>query len=476
MRLLEVYHMKNYLLKKLGLTAASAAVFGLVSSGVFISVNGAYNKVSEPVAQEAGAVAGEENGNTVENTMKDDSITTAEADANAAEDAIQTGNDLGSTEDANDKSKSSGTMSVQEVASNSMPAMVAITNTSVEEIQNYFGGYGFFFGGGNSEPQTAESVSMGTGVIIGETDDQVIIASNQHVVTGADTLSVAFIDETAADAVVLGEDANTDLAVIAVNKKDLSEDTLSMIKVIEIGSSDKLLVGEQVVAIGNALGYGQSVSTGIVSALNRTLVSYDGSSEGTDNGLIQTDAAINPGNSGGALLNMNGELIGINSAKYAQTEVEGMGYAIPITDALPILESLKNGEEPEISVEHEGSGVKLGVSVVTVNEQNSDYYGIPQGALVKEVEAGSAAEEAEIQAGDIITAIDDKQITSVDDLTEALSHYSDGDSAEVTIAREVKSAYGMFEGNASSYRQGKTTVTFGKADESVQNTSAANER
>ena len=476
MRLLEVHHMKNYLLKKLGLTAASAAVFGLVSSGVFISVNGAYNKVSEPVAQEAGAVAGEVNGNTVENTMKDDSITTAEANANAAEDAIQTGNDLGSTEDANDKSKSSGTMSVQEVASNSMPAMVAITNTSVEEIQNYFGGYGFFFGGGNSEPQTAESVSMGTGVIIGETDDQVIIASNQHVVTGADTLSVAFIDETAADAVVLGEDADTDLAVIAVNKKDLSEDTLNMIKVIEIGSSDKLLVGEQVVAIGNALGYGQSVSTGIVSALNRTLVSYDGSSEGTDNGLIQTDAAINPGNSGGALLNMNGELIGINSAKYAQTEVEGMGYAIPITDALPILESLKNGEEPEISVKHEGSGVKLGVSVVTVNEQNSDYYGIPQGALVKEVEAGSAAEEAEIQAGDIITAIDDKQITSVDDLTEALSHYSDGDSAEVTIAREVKSAYGMFEGNASSYRQGKTTVTFGKADESVQNTSAANER
>ena len=476
MRLLEVHHMKNYLLKKLGLTAASAAVFGLVSSGVFISVNGAYNKVSEPVAQEAGAVAGEVNGNTVENTMKDDSITTAEANANAAEDAIQTGNDLGSTEDANDKSKSSGTMSVQEVASNSMPAMVAITNTSVEEIQNYFGGYGFFFGGGNSEPQTAESVSMGTGVIIGETDDQVIIASNQHVVTGADTLSVAFIDETAADAVVLGEDADTDLAVIAVNKKDLSEDTLSMIKVIEIGSSDKLLVGEQVVAIGNALGYGQSVSTGIVSALNRTLVSYDGSSEGTDNGLIQTDAAINPGNSGGALLNMNGELIGINSAKYAQTEVEGMGYAIPITDALPILESLKNGEQPEISVEHEGSGVKLGVSVVTVNEQNSDYYGIPQGALVKEVEAGSAAEEAGIQAGDIITAIDDKQITSVDDLTEALSRYSDGDSAEVTVAREVKSAYGMFEGNASSYRQGKTTITFGKADENVQNTSAANER
>ena len=468
--------MKNYLLKKLGLTAASAAVFGLVSSGVFISVNGAYNKVSEPVAQEADAVAGEVNGNTVENTMKDDSITTAEANANAAEDAIQTGNDLGSTEDANDKSKSSGTMSVQEVASNSMPAMVAITNTSVEEIQNYFGGYGFFFGGGNSEPQTAESVSMGTGVIIGETDDQVIIASNQHVVTGADTLSVAFIDETAADAVVLGEDADTDLAVIAVNKKDLSEDTLSMIKVIEIGSSDKLLVGEQVVAIGNALGYGQSVSTGIVSALNRTLVSYDGSREGTDNGLIQTDAAINPGNSGGALLNMNGELIGINSAKYAQTEVEGMGYAIPITDALPILESLKNGEQPEISVEHEGSGVKLGVSVVTVNEQNSDYYGIPQGALVKEVEAGSAAEEAGIQAGDIITAIDDKQITSVDDLTEALSRYSDGDSAEVTVAREVKSAYGMFEGNASSYRQGKTTVTFGKADENVQNTSAANER
>ena len=213
---LEVNIMKNSFVKKLGLTAASAAVFGLVSSGVFISVNGVYDKVSEPAAQEAGAVAGESS--TSGNAMNDNSVTTAEADANAAEEAIQTGNDLGSTEDANDKAKASGTMTVQGVASNSMPAMVAITNTSVEEIQNYFGGYGFFFGGGNNEPHTAESVSMGTGVIIGETDDQVIIASNQHVVTGADTLSVAFIDETAADAQILGEDADTDLAVIAVRR------------------------------------------------------------------------------------------------------------------------------------------------------------------------------------------------------------------------------------------------------------------
>lgn len=479
---LEVNIMKNSFVKKLGLTAASAAVFGLVSSGVFISVNGVYDKVSEPAAQEAGAVAGESStsGTTIGNAMNDNSVTTAEANANAAEEAIQTGNDLGSTEDANDKAKASGTMTVQGVASNSMPAMVAITNTSVEEIQNYFGGYGFFFGGGNNEPQTAESVSMGTGVIIGETDDQVIIASNQHVVTGADTLSVAFIDETAADAQILGEDADTDLAVIAVNKEDLSEDTLEQIKVIEIGSSDKLVVGEQVVAIGNALGYGQSVSTGIVSALNRSLVAYDGSKEGTDNGLIQTDAAINPGNSGGALLNMNGELIGINSAKYADTDVEGMGYAIPITDALPILESLKNGEKPEIAAPAEGSGVKLGVTVATVSEQNSSYYRIPQGAYVKEVEEGSAADEAGIEAGDIITAIDDIKITSVDDLTKALSRYSKGDSAEVTIAREVKSAYGMFDGNTGSYRSGTTTVTFGSGDESgdesVQTTNAANLR
>ena len=471
--------MKNSFVKKLGLTAASAAVFGLVSSGVFISVNGVYDKVSAPAAQEAGAVAGESStsGTTIGNAMNDNSVTTAEANASAAEEAIQTGNDLGSTEDANDKAKASGTMTVQGVASNSMPAMVAITNTSVEEIQNYFGGYGFFFGGGNSEPQTAESVSMGTGVIIGETDDQIIIASNQHVVTGADTLSVAFIDESAADAEILGEDAETDLAVIAVNKEDLSDETLEQIKVIEIGSSDDLVVGEQVVAIGNALGYGQSVSTGIVSALNRTLVSYDGSKEGTDNGLIQTDAAINPGNSGGALLNMNGELIGINSAKYADTNVEGMGYAIPITDALPILESLKNGEKPEVQNEQrEGSGVKLGVTVATVSEQNSEYYGIPQGAYVKEVEEGSAADEAGIEAGDIITAIDDMKITSVDDLTKALSGYSEGDSAEVTIAREVKSAYGMFEGNTGSYRSGTTTVTFGSKDESVQTTNTSNVR
>ncbi len=474
--------MKNNLVKKLGFTAASAAVFGLVSSGVFISVNGAYDKITTPAAQEAGAVAGEEvTGGTAsagsDNVLDDDSVKTADSKGDGPKGTVQTGKDLGSTEEANEKSTASGkTMTVKEVAANSMPAMVAITNTSVEEIQNYFGGYGYFFGGGNSEPKTAESVSMGTGIIIAETDEQIIIASNQHVVANADKLSIAFINEKAANAVVLGEDASTDLAVIAVNKSDLDADTLSQIKAIELGASENLVVGEQVVAIGNALGYGQSVSTGIVSALHRTLQSYDGSKEGTDNGLIQTDAAINPGNSGGALLNMEGELVGINSAKYADTSVEGMGYAIPISDAFPILQKLWNGEKPEASASSENDGVKLGVTVATISSEYAEYYNVPVGAYVKEVESGSAAEAAGIQAGDIITAIGDHKISSVDDLTEALSAYSNGDSAEVTVSREVKSAYGMFEGNVGTYRSGKTTVTFGTADESVPNTRTANSR
>ena len=465
---------RSEIMKKLGLTAAMAATFGLVSSGVFLSVNGVSTAAAgEPTAitasvQKEQSAEKESTQNTIMNEETKPEATMTDTD------------EITSTEEANKSDSSQGSMTVAEVAANSMPAMVAITCTSVEEVENYFDGFDIYgeFGNafgdafGNSDDifgggESAESVSMGTGVITGETDDQIIITTNQHVIDGAKELSVAFIDENAASAQVLGEDPSSDLAVIAVNKSDLSQETISAIRVITLGNSDELVVGEPVVAIGNALGYGQSVSTGIVSALHRTLESYDGSTEGTDDGLVQTDAAINPGNSGGALLNMKGELIGINSAKYADTDVEGMGYAIPITSAEPILTALQNGESVEAApsdVMNPGS-VRLGISCTGISEEYSSYYDIPAGVYVKEVEQGSAAEEAGLMEGDIITAIDGTDITTVEDLTEALAEYKAGDSAELTISRAV-SYPDIFseEGSAEEYRSGTTTVTFGSAD------------
>ena len=273
---------------------------------------------------------------------------------------------------------------------------------------------------------------------------------SEHAGDGSGLRARDFVDESAAPAYVLGEDASTDLAVIAVNKSDLSEGTLQAIRVVAIGSSDDLVVGESVVAIGNALGYGQSVSAGIVSAVNRVLADENGNTEGTDEGLIQTDAAINPGNSGGALLNMKGELIGINSAKYADTDVEGMGYAIPISDALPILQSLQNGESVSGSDSATGT-VRLGIKCATVTASNAGYYNLPQGVYVSEVENGTAAYNGGVKAGDIITAIGDTPVSTVEELSQALSGYSEGDSAVLKISRE----------QSGSYVEGELTVTFG---------------
>lgn len=245
---------------------------------------------------------------------------------------------------AGSDSTPAGSMDVSEIASNVMPSVVAITNKSVQEVQDYFGMFGT--GGGI---QTQEVESRGSGIIIGQNDSELLIATNNHVVDSADTLSVCFVDNSVYSASVKGTDADNDLAVIAVPLDQISGDTMSQIKVAAIGDSDSLSVGEQVVAIGNALGYGQSVTTGIVSALDRKIDDNENSPA-----LIQTDAAINPGNSGGALVNMNGELIGINSAKFASTEVEGMGYAIPTATASPIIQELMNQQTREkVSAENE---------------------------------------------------------------------------------------------------------------------------
>lgn len=481
--------------KKLGLTAATAATFGLVSSGVFLSVNSiaATSSAAPTVIEAASETTAGQDAGTMKNTVIGNEDVASDMEAGVNETAVTQSDTVEETNTIADTTVSDKKLSVSEVAANAMPAMVAITNTSVQDMREYFGGsgdynsifgdlfgngygsmfgngygsysggmYGSSYGGSFGGGQNAQSVSMGTGVIIGETDEKLIIVTNQHVIDSADELSVGFIDESTATASVLGEDASSDLAVIAVNKADLSADTLSAIKVISIGSSDSLTVGEEVVAIGNALGYGQSVSTGIVSAMHRVLMASDGSTEGTEDGLIQTDAAINPGNSGGALLNMKGELIGINSAKYADTDVEGMGYAIPITSALPILESLQNGSAAAGDSQTISNAVRLGISCVGITEEYSSYYGVPVGVYVDEVDEGSAAANAGIQSGDIITAIDGVTVSSVEELSNALSKYKPGDSASVTVSREVSySDIFAQRGRGTEYKSGTTTVTFG---------------
>ncbi|MGI6012044.1 MAG: S1C family serine protease [Ruminococcus sp.] len=311
-------------------------------------------------------------------------------------------------------------LDVSDIVEGVMPSVVAITNQSVQEVQNYFSMFGM---GGQSQMEEVESA--GSGIIVGQNDEELLIVSNNHVVEGADTLSVCFNDGNVYEANIKGTDSDRDLAVIAVPLSDISDDTMSEIKAVEIGDSSSLKVGEQVVAIGNALGYGQSVTTGIVSALDRTL------EEGSDATFIQTDAAINPGNSGGALLNMQGQLIGINSAKQASTEVEGMGYAIPVSEVQSTLENLMNRTTREkVDESQRGS---LGVSVQDVDSQVSEMYGIPEGAYVAEVTSGSAAENAGIQQGYIITGFDGESVNSVSDLQNLLQYYAAGESVEVTV-------------------------------------------
>lgn len=331
---------------------------------------------------------------------------------------------------------------VSSVAENVMPSVVAITNKSVQEVQSYFS----MFGRG-SQVQEQEVESCGSGIIIGQNDTELLIVTNNHVVEGADTLSVCFVDDQAYEAKIKGTNADNDLAVIAVAISDVSADTMSQIKVAQIGSSDELKVGEQVVAIGNALGYGQSVTTGIVSALNRVIDTSENSPE-----LIQTDAAINPGNSGGALLNMNGEVIGINSSKFASTEVEGMGYAIPISTASPILEDLMNRETREKVSEDQAC--YLGISGKDVSAEIEEAYGIPQGIYIASVEENGAAEQAGITPKSVITKFDGVRVTTMEELKAQMEYYASGETVDITL--KVPSSDG-------EYVETDVTVTLGSA-------------
>lgn len=327
---------------------------------------------------------------------------------------------------------------VSSIAEGAMPSLVSITNKSVQEMQILFG-----------QSQNYESTSSGTGIIIGKTDTELLIVTNNHVISGASALSAGLIDQSVAQAVVKGTDADHDIAVIAVNLKDVSEETKEQIRVIEIGSSSALQVGQQVVAIGNALGYGQSVTTGIVSALNRNVTIG-----GITNSLIQTDAAINPGNSGGALLNMSGQLVGINSAKFSDTAVEGMGYAIPVDNVSDIMENLMNRTVRTEKAEEEERGV-LGITGQDVTAEVSEAYGMPKGVYIVSVEEGAAAERAGLKKGDIITKFDGTSVTGIQGLKEELTYYKAGEEIEITYSSVQD----------GQYQEKTVVVTLGEKEE-----------
>ena len=403
---------------KKGLTFSLCAVLaGGLAAGSFEGVN---------------KLAGWSGATTVEAASNKDETTLTYAksekkDADASDSKSDTGKDTGST--------AKGSLDVSEIVSEALPSIVSITTKSVQEVQNYFGMYGMY--GYAPQQQEQEVEGSGSGIIVGKNDDELLIATNYHVVEGADTLSVAFTDGNAVEASVKGFDEERDLAVVSVSLDDVEDDTMDAVSIANIGSSDDLKVGEQVVAIGNALGYGQSVTTGIVSAKNRRMDSdnntvTDGSDDSSDGvNLIQTDAAINPGNSGGALLNMEGEVVGINSAKLASTEVEGMGYAIAISDVTDILQNLMN-ETSRDKLDDSEHGV-LGIEGSSVSSEAVQMYGIPAGVFVKKVTEGGAADKAGLKENSVITEFNGKTVSSINQLIEYLSYYEPDEEVELTV-------------------------------------------
>lgn len=320
---------------------------------------------------------------------------------------------------------------VSGVAEQVLPSIVQIQVTAMTQMQNPFGG---------SAQQ--ESTGSGSGIIIGEKDDEILIATNNHVVEGSTSVKIQFCDDEQVSATVKGTDSASDLAVVSVKRSDLKEDTLNQIKVAQLGDSNSLKVGEQAIAIGNALGYGTSVTVGYISAKDRVISSEDSSMK-----LLQTDAAINPGNSGGALVNLSGQVIGINSAKFASEEVEGMGFAIPISDAIPIINELMNKETVP-----ESEQAYLGIQGKDVTEEYTKYYNIPTGIYIGEVTSGSPAEKAGLQTGQIITKVNGKTVKTIEALQEVLSGLRSGDKGTITV---------KVQKNGSEYEEKEMQVNFG---------------
>ena len=426
--------------KKAATAVALAVIFGLVAGAVFQGVNIAADKYRD-------------NNSSSTQIGKTETVTGTEKSTD------------GSSTESSVKSIVAESGTVAGVAQATMSSIVAITSVSVQEIPSFFG-YG---------TRQYQSAGSGSGIIVGENDSELLIATNNHVVSGATTVTVCFAggdvvgaeEETqamasgdsitdssdssvdvnnAVSAKIKGTDEENDLAVIAVEKSDIPEETMNEIKIAQMGSSDDLVVGEQVVAIGNALGYGQSVTSGWVSALNRTISTEDGDTSG----LIQTDAAINPGNSGGALLNMKGEVIGINAAKYADSQVEGMGYAIPISKAEPILEELMNRETRD-KIEDTSKVGYMGIKAADLTTEAIQMYNMPAGAFLTEVTPGGAADKAGIKKGDIVVKLDGQKVSGKNDLVDKLQYYESGETVEVVIARA----------NNGEYKEETVEVTLG---------------
>ena len=426
--------------KKAATAVALAVIFGLVAGAVFQGVNIAADKYRD-------------NNSSSTQIGKTETVTGTEKSTD------------GSSTESSVKSIVAESGTVAGVAQATMSSIVAITSVSVQEIPSFFG-YG---------TRQYQSAGSGSGIIVGENDSELLIATNNHVVSGATTLTVCFAggdvvgaeEETqamasgdsitdssdssvdvnnAVSAKIKGTDEENDLAVIAVEKSDIPEETMNEIKIAQMGSSDDLVVGEQVVAIGNALGYGQSVTSGWVSALNRTISTEDGDTRG----LIQTDATINPGNSGGALLNMKGEVIGINAAKYADSQVEGMGYAIPISKAEPILEELMNRETRD-KIEDTSKVGYMGIKAADLTTEAIQMYNMPAGAFLTEVTPGGAADKAGIKKGDIVVKLDGQKVSGKNDLVDKLQYYESGETVEVVIARA----------NNGEYKEETVEVTLG---------------
>lgn len=386
---------KNGMGKKAAKLVASAAVFGLVAGACFIGVSVAKDKLYPSTA---------------------DRIETTSGTTSAKSETSSSGS-------------SSSSSNVASVVNEVMPSVVSITSTI--QSSNYYG-----FG-------TQESEGAGSGFIVAKTKDNLMIATNNHVVSDATSLTVGFADDTTAKATVVGTDSSADLAVISVKIKDIKDSTASKIKVATLGSSDDLKVGEEVVAIGNALGYGQSVTTGVVSAKNREVSLTDGTMN-----LLQTDAAINPGNSGGVLINMDGQVVGINNAKLEDTSVEGMGYAIPITTAKTILTDLMNASSVSTK-----DAAFLGVVGRDINESYSSALGIPSGIYVSQVVSGSPAEKAGISAGDVITKFEGNNVSTMSGLKEKLALKKANTKVKITFKRANQSG---------TYEEKTVTVTLGK--------------
>lgn len=385
--------------KKWATVVAMALVFGLIAGGTMFGVNAAGNYLA---------------GNDSASNQVGQTQTTS-SDSNSF------------------SSDGSGQGTVAEVAKNAMPSVVTISTMSVEEMRNFFGG-----------TQQYEVQGAGTGVIVGENDTELLIATNNHVVEGAASLSVGFIDEESVEAEVKGTDVNNDLAVVSVKLSDIPADTMNQIKIATVGDSDQLQLGDQVVAIGNALGYGQSVTSGYVSALNRDLTLTDQSGTTINStGLIQTDAAINEGNSGGALLNMKGELIGINEAKSSSTStgatVDNIGFAIPIDKAEESLQQLMNLKTRERVDASQAS--YLGIRGSDVSSEASEMYGIPTGVVISEVVENGPADQAGVKSGDVLTELDGRSISNMSQLQDVLEYYVAGETVDIDVQRADNGEY-----------------------------------